>query len=166
MFANLDFQAAQIIDNTIPNDKYAAIVATAETKKTEKGKTGFNLAFSIVMGKYAGRQIFDWSEVPSESTEGYTIKTGARAGTTVSRDENMLTLADRLKTKLHGLGIPEDRMATVTPDDLIGRKVYITVRQDKNNSEQSRVVKLEPASFSDSDVQIADASPVAKNPFL
>ena len=164
MFTDIDFQAAQVIDNTIPNDKYAAVVATAEVRKTEKGKLGFNLAFSIAMGKYAGRQIFDWSEVPSVATAGYTIKSGPHAGTTVSREENMATLANRLKTKLHGIGISENTMSTISPDDMIGRKVFVTTRQDKNNPEQSRVIRVEPASFSDSETTISTNTSI--NPFL
>lgn len=124
LFGDLDVQ--QFDDNpwAIPDDKYEAVVTKSEVGETKAGdKVGWTLTYTIESGRCSGQSVTEWKRVPQRDKP---MEDDHRAGSF-------------LKERLLSLGIPENRLNEVTPDEILGRKVYITTRQRGENVNVQKV---------------------------
>ena len=123
LFGDLDLENAPDDPNAIPDSTYRAFLTDISKKGTQKDphKIGVTFKYRISEGNYEGREVTEWKSAnpgDDERTKGY------------------------LKQRLINLGVPTDRLSQVDPDDLIGKDVYVTV---KNRGEYANVVRVTTA---------------------
>lgn len=157
LFAGLDVAGAD--DLTITPDTYACVISNVEAKLTkgnpEQGKLpklGMTIVYTITYGPKKGLSTQEWKWLPrpedAEANEGDKAKA-----------------LSFLKARLEGLGIPEDRMNTLEPDDLIGLECLVTVKPQKNNPEYTTVGAVKRSTLTDSHANSVTRPSVGGNPF-
>jgi len=119
LFGELDVQSAEEIDYTIPDNVYPAFVFEVKVGMTRGGngktpKLGMTLIYKISEGEYADRQVQEWKQIPQPEDPK-----------NLSEDEKRSL--SYLKSRILSLGIPEERVNSVQPEDLIGTEVVITL---------------------------------------
>ena len=121
LFGELDVQSAEEIDYSIPDNTYPAFVFDVKVGMTKGDpannkpkKLGMTLIYKVSEGQYEGRQVQEWKQIPQPADPK-----------NLTEDEQKAL--SYLKTRMISLGIPENRVNDVTPEDLIGREVVITL---------------------------------------
>lgn len=112
----------------IPDATYRAYVFdVGGVKPTKDGsKQGLTITYKIAEGDYEGEVVREWKEVPQ-----------VPAGTTPSVEQNKKF--GYLRQRFASLGVPAERMATVEADDLVGKKVLVTVKNNNGYVNVNRV---------------------------
>lgn len=142
LFDELEVDVASAKDPfEIPVGMHLCYVTGAEMKVSKNGSKGLALTYKIDGGDHNGTLISEWKNVPDKAA--------------LSTEEGKKSLG-WLKQRLTSLGVPEDRMNSLEPEDLIGIHCYVTV---KKNGEYTNVTKVQVAPDG------ATAEVVA-NPFL
>lgn len=110
--ADLGLDSVEADPNAIPDGKYAAYVYDAKIvayKDTSKGKA-LVLTYKIAPGSiHSGKTVDEWkscNKFDDARSKGY------------------------LKQRILSLGVPENRMADLDPNDLKGTAVYITTKKN------------------------------------
>lgn len=116
IFGDIDWGNVQDDPFQIPDNSYVAYVTKVTVGPTKAGdKIGMTLIYTIDGGQYNGRDVTEWKQIPQ-----------------VTDPKNLTTEEARslsfLKQRMLQLGVPEGRLANVSPDDLIGIRCVITVR--------------------------------------
>lgn len=130
LFGDLDIAAAADDPFNIDEGVYAGVVSGVTTKKSNDGtKKGLVLTYTVTDedSPMVGRKIDEWKNMPQpEDPHNMTPEE--------ERD------ASFLKMRLKSLGVAEEDMNTVGPEDLISTEVIFTV---KKKGEYTNVVKVE-----------------------
>lgn len=129
LFGDLDIASAADNPFSVDPGTYSATVSNVELKDSKAGdKTGLFFTYTITGdGPMVGRSVSEWKTVPQPENPKSPTAEEAQA-------------LSFLKMRLASLGIPEARMNTVTPDDLIGIDVVITVKQKDEYTNITKVV--------------------------
>lgn len=130
LFGELDVASAADNPWKIPANVYACTVTSVTTGPTKAGdKIGMTLVYTIQEGEYEGEDITEWKEIPQPADPRNLTKQEARA-------------LSYLKMRLLELDVPEERMNSVSEDDLVGLDVYVTTREGKNDYVNVQKVEL------------------------
>lgn len=115
LFGELDVQSADDLDYTIPDNAYPAFVFDVKVGPTKnKDKVGMTIIYKISEGEYAERTVQEWKQIPQPADPKNLTQDESRA-------------LSYLKARMESLGVPTDKINSVTPDDLIGTEVVITL---------------------------------------
>lgn len=123
IFGDLDIASASDDPFKVPPNVYNAVVSEVKVGETkDKSKTGMTLIYTISDpgGEHDKKQVREWKHIP----------TPADPKNLSGEDKRAMSF---LKARLLDLGIPEERVNSVTPEDLIGKEVTIDVREGKND---------------------------------
>ncbi len=125
LFGELDVQSAADDPFKVPANVYEATVTDVEVKPTQdNSKVGMTIIYTVTAdsaeGEHVGKTVREWKQIPQPA------------------DPKKLSADDKramsfLKSRLLDLGIPENRINTVEPGDLIGKDVTIQVKEGKND---------------------------------
>lgn len=136
LFGDVAFDKAVDDPNAIPDATYKCFLYDFKVGPTASGdKVGATFVYRIAEGQYEGRDIREWKQVPQKSADAY--------------DENDVKQVSYLKQRLANLGVPDERMNTVTPDDLIGKRVWVTVK-NRNGYVNAQRVTLDDGTTAES----------------
>jgi len=133
IFGDIDIANAEEVSNVLPADTYECVVSNFEVKPTKDGsKLGLNIAYTVSQeGRFKARLIFEWQRVPRPTDTDLDEAGKAQA-------------LSYLKHRLLSLGIPEDRLNTVQPADVIGKTVLVSVKvKPRGGEDQNQVTKVQ-----------------------
>lgn len=120
LFGDLDVASANDDPFKIPPNTYNCTVTAVKVGPTKAGdKVGMTLVYTIQDGEFAGDDITEWKEIPQPADPQNLTKEESRA-------------LSFLKQRLLNLEVPEDKMNSVSDDDLVGMEVYVTTKEGKN----------------------------------
>ena len=141
LFADLDIASAS--DNPFGVDD-GTYKATLSAVKREEGKRGPGLVFEYTVQddeKFEGRKTSEWKNLPvtAANKQGEWEITSA---------QDADTMKSWIKQRLASLGVPEERMNTTSPEDLIGTDVVITLTSKKGYQNITKLV-VDDGGFSD-----------------
>lgn len=147
IFGDLDIANAENDPFSVAPGTYEATVSDVEVKDNkDKTLKGLWITYTITGEDVeTGKKVTEWKTIPNP----------ADPKNPSAEDKRAMSF---LKMRLSSLGIPESRMNTVGPEDLIGTDVVITV---KKNGEYTNVTKVEPYGHRDS---IVDSNPFLEEP--
>lgn len=129
IFGDLDIANAEDDPFSIPPGTYEATVSDVEVKDNkDKTLKGLWITYTVIGETENGKKVSEWKTIPAP----------ADPKNPSAEDKRSMSF---LKMRLSSLGIPESRMNSVQPEDLIGTDVAITV---KKNGEYTNVTKVEP----------------------
>lgn len=130
LFGDLDINSVSDDPFDLPVDKYEAVVSKVEIKSNHTSKnnpesvptTYLVISYTITDGaaeSAIGQTVQDWFRIPKDMND--------------SRGKQSATQAlSWIKRRLLMLGVPESRVDSVSPDDLVGIEVYLDVNKSKN----------------------------------
>ena len=128
LFGDLNLEDAPDDPNAIPDNTYEAYLTDLKKGPTKDGsKVGVTFTYTISEGALDGRKVTEWKSAnptDDEATKGY------------------------LKQRILGLGVPADRISQVDPSDLIGKHVYITVKNRNGYANVNRATLIDADSES------------------
>lgn len=130
LFGELDVASAADNPFAIPANTYLCTITAVSVGLTRaEDKVGMTLVYTIQEGDFEGEDISEWKEIPSPADPQ-----------NLTRDEKRAL--SFLKMRLLELGVPENRINSVTEDDLIGLDVYVTTKDGKNGYVNVNKVEL------------------------
>lgn len=128
IFGDLDIASASDDPFSVAPGTYEAVVSDVEVKDNkDKTLKGLWITYTITGETENGKNVSEWKTIPAP----------ADPKNPSAEDKRSMSF---LKMRLSSLGIPESRMNSVQPEDLIGTEVAITV---KKNGEYTNVTKVE-----------------------
>lgn len=128
IFADIDFGSVPDDPFAIPDNQYLSYVTKVTSGPTNAGdKVGITIVYTISDGAYEGRQITEWKQI---------VHPADPANPTQAEMSSLTYLKSRMKD----LGIPASRLNDIVPDDLVGIKCVITV---KNKGEYRNVTRVQ-----------------------
>jgi len=134
LFGDLDVAAAQEVSYLFDADTYKAIVSDFSVKPTKAGTMwGMNVSYTFLGGKYDGREFKEWQRMPHPADNPQMEPDKAAQAT------------GYIKTRLLSLGVPENRINNITPEEIIGTEIYLSISKKMNKhsgEEQNRVAKI------------------------
>lgn len=120
LFGDLDIASASDDPFGIPAGTYPCIISDAKAgRNKDDNKTGLTIFYKITEGEPAGNTAQEWKTIQSD-------------GDTDPKSDANKKNASYIKMRLRELGIPEDRMNTVEPNDLKGIEGYVTMGEPNN----------------------------------
>lgn len=122
-----DFSEIQEFVAGVPAGTYEVLVAAVETERKDSGNY-LVLSYTITEGSRKGKTHKEFLRI---------VEGGAQS------DGDKFAL-QALKTRLKSLGVPDDKMRTVGPDDLVGVEGVIVLVDDKKNPQYRRVIRFTP----------------------
>lgn len=128
LFDELDLKNAPADPNAIPNGDYVAYLTDVKPGTSQKAPDHKYVIFQYKIeddGPYNGAEISEWKSADPSDDE---------------RKKGWL------KQRLISLGVPEDRVDEVEPDDIIGTKVVLQVKQNGQYTNVNRVTLYEDTS--------------------
>lgn len=130
MFQELGLEDA-VVPGTLPDGTYKAFVYEAKPGSNKAGKPYLILTYKVndPGGVFHEATIDEWKSA--------------------SRDDDAKTKG-YLKQRLSSLGVPDSRMGSLTPQDLVGTEVLITVKNKDNYCNVVKVALVDGANPSDS----------------
>jgi hypothetical protein len=152
IFGDLDVAGAE--SWALTPDTYKMVVSSAEAKLTKNGnKLGLNINYTVVSGPKKGLSAYEWLWIPRKSVpvDGEIIDE--------TKQEHAARSIANLQSRMRAFGIPEARMNDADSDDMIGQPVLVTVKADKNDTEQMRIVKVVLDDTSDDEDDDSDWTP-------
>jgi hypothetical protein len=115
IFGDLDIAGAEDNPFAVPDNMYEAYVTDARVALTKAGdKLGMTLVYTIDGGPQNGKQVSEFKHIPRNEDN---MDPDAKART-----------VSFLKMRLASLGVPEPKMNTLDPTDLIGTACTIVVK--------------------------------------
>jgi hypothetical protein len=125
IFGELDVASAADDPFKVPANVYEASVTDVTVGPTKDGsKVGMTLIYTITEdsadGEHVGKTVREWKEIPQPANPKV-----------LSADDKKAM--SWLKARLLSLGVPENRVNTVEPSDLIGKDVTIVVKEGKGD---------------------------------
>lgn len=135
IFGDLDLANAEDNPFAIPDNTYEAWVTEAKVALTKAGdKLGLTVTYTIDGGEKNGSKVSEFKQVP-------------RAGDDL--DETARNRARSfLKMRLSSLGVPDDKMNTLDPTDLLGTPVVIVVKTKDGYTNVTKVEKRDAGDVS------------------
>lgn len=122
IFGELDVESANDDPFQIPDNTYRATVTDAKVGPTNNGdKVGLTIVYTINSDdEHDGKSVSEWKHIPTPNDPKNLTPEESKA-------------ASFLKQRMLSLGIPAERINSVTPDDLKAREVYITTKTTTSN---------------------------------
>jgi hypothetical protein len=121
IFGDLDIESAADDPFKVPPSVYNCIVEKVEVGPTkDKSKVGMTIIYKITEGDEAGKSVREWKQIPTPADPKNLSPDDKRA-------------MSFLKARMLDLGIPETKINSVKPEDLIAKEVTITVKDGKND---------------------------------
>ncbi len=115
LFGDLDIESAEDNPFAIPDGTYNAFVYDIKAGKTKSGdKFGLTIIYKVSDEAFEGRMAQEWKHVPQPADPKNLSE----------EDQRSMSF---LKQRMQSLGVPNDKINSVTPDDLIGTEVVITL---------------------------------------
>lgn len=138
LFGELDVQSAEDLDFTIPDNTYPAFVFDVKVGPTKnKDKVGMTLIYKISEGEYEDRTVQEWKQIPQPADPKNMTEDEKRS-------------LSYLKARMESLGVPAERINSVTPEDIIGTEVVITlVTKGEYQNVRKVVAKANVAAITD-----------------
>jgi hypothetical protein len=116
MFEGLDLEGAADDPFAIPDGVYDAFVTEFRVGPTkDKSKNGLTTIFRISEGEHEGKTVQRWLLVPSVADPKNPTAEEAKA-------------MSFIKSHLLSLGVPAERVNTVTAEDIVGTEVEISIK--------------------------------------
>lgn len=130
LFEGLDVASAADNPFEIPANTYLTTITSVASGPTRnEDKVGMTITYTIQEGDYAGDDITEWKQIPTPADPHNLTKEEKRS-------------LSFLKMRLLELGVPEDRINSVSEDDLVGLDVYVTTKEGKNGYTNVQKVEL------------------------
>lgn len=145
LFGDLDIASAEDNPFDIPDNTYETYLTDVEVKRSKAGNLGLALGYKIASGAHEGKSISEWKNIPEPEDPA-------------NPSPKDLQAMSFLKSRLIDLGVPEERINSLEPKDLIGTHVYVTT---KKNGEYTNVRSVKLADVDPTDYDI-DRVPPAK----
>lgn len=140
MFGDLDFENAQDDPFAVPDNSYISYLTDVKVGPTKNGdKVGMTLEYTIDEGPHAGKKISEWKQIPQP------------ADPKNPSDDDMRSMSF-IKQRMISLGVPADKINTTNPDDLIGTKCVVAVK-NKGGYTNVRQVTVVDAEFGSDTVE-------------
>lgn len=115
LFGDIDFGSVPDDPFAIPDNSYIAYLTEVKSGPTKAGdKIGLTLTYTITDGEFTGRKVTEWKQIVTPADPAHPTAEEARS-------------LSYLKARMTDLGIPLNRINSITPDDLIGIKCVISV---------------------------------------
>lgn len=132
IFGDLDVESAADDPFAVPNNTYRTILTDAKVGPTKAGdKIGLTITWTIQSeDEHNGKMITEWKHIPDPGDPKNLSDEEKRA-------------ASFLKKRMLDLGIPPERINSVTPDDLIGRECMVRVVTKGDYTNVQKVVLIE-----------------------
>jgi hypothetical protein len=132
IFGELDVEAAADDPFAVPNNTYRTILTDAKVGPTKAGdKIGMTLTWTIQSeDEHNGKMITEWKHIPTPANPKELT------------DEEKRTTSF-LKKRMLDLGIPPERINSITPDDLIGRECMVSVVNNNGYVNVKKVLLVE-----------------------
>lgn len=116
MFGDLDVSQAQDDPFAVPDNSYVCYLTDVKVGPTKNGdKVGMTLEYTIDEGAHNGKKISEWKQIPQP------------ADPKNPSDDDMRSMSF-LKQRVLSLGVPESKVNSIGPDDLIGTKCVVAVK--------------------------------------
>ncbi len=131
LFGDLDLDNAPDDPFLIPDATYRAFLTDVKKGPTKKNphKLYVNFKYKISEGDYEGQEVGEWKSAnASDDTRTKSF----------------------LKQRLISLGVPADRLGVVEPADLIGKEVYVTVKNREGYANVNKVTLVDASETSES----------------
>ncbi len=129
LFGDLDLDNAPDDPFAIPDATYRAFLTNVKKAPTKDGKkTGVTFKYKISEGDYEGREVTEWKS--ANATDDVRTKSF-------------------LKQRIISLGVPTDRLGVVDPGDLIGKEVYVTVKNRNGYANVDKVTLVDASEISE-----------------
>lgn len=133
LFGDLDVESAADDPFEVPPNVYNAVITEVKVGLTkDQSKMGMTIIYKIISDdEHAGKQIREWKHIPQPA------------------DPKNLSADDKrsmsfLKSRLLDLGVPESKINSVEPDDLVGKEVTVSVKKgDKDFINVTKVTLLQ-----------------------
>jgi hypothetical protein len=140
IFGELDVESAADDPFAIPDNTYRAVLTDAKVGPTKAGdKIGLTLIYTINSDdQFNERIVSEWKGIPEPNDPK-----------NLTEDESRQ--AAFLKQRMLSLGIPPERINSVTPDDLIGRECFITIFNKNGYMNIRKLVLIDEGVFDGSD---------------
>ena len=130
LFGDLDIESAEDDPFAIPDNTYDCFLTDVKVGPTKAGdKQGMTLEFTIAEGDHQDKRIQEWKRIPDPAKP-------------LEDDERAKSF---LKARMLDLGIPAERVNSVTADDLLGIHCFVSVKNN-NGYTNVRKVTLAPTS--------------------
>ncbi len=128
LFEGLDVASASDEPWGVSVGWHKFVITKCEVKPTQKGdKKGVNWAFQVIEGTDKGSTHTDWQWVPAASDTSDEAERAKKF----------------LKQRMVLLGIPQDRINQVGPEDMVGIEGYMEIKKDKNDNLRIVNIKLD-----------------------
>ena len=116
IFGDLDIASAADNPFEVPDNTYDCFLTDAVVRKSKDGtKKGLALTYRVASGDHEGKNISEWKTIPEPEDPANPS----------AEDKQAMSW---LKQRMLSLGVPEARMNSVQPSDLVGTHVYVTVK--------------------------------------
>lgn len=149
IFGDLDIANAQDDPFSVAPGTYPATVSDVEVKDNkDKTLKGLWITYTVQGEQETGKKVTEWKTIPSPVDPKNPS----------AQDQRDMSF---LKMRLKSLGVPETRMNTLQPEDLVGTDVVITV---KKNGGYTNITKVEIYTGSDLSDAVSDGD--LTNPFM
>jgi len=106
------------VNNEPPAGTHHGFIVKSEIRNKKDGTKSWVFSYRVADGEHEGKVKEDWRPIPQVANGKFI-------------DDKQVTFARFLKQRLMELGVPEERVGTVTPADVQGTEVYFTI-QEKN----------------------------------
>jgi hypothetical protein len=123
IFGDLDVASASDDPFKVPANTYNAVVSESKVADSKDGsKKGLVLIYTVEDpgSEHHGKNVREWKTIPQPADPKNPSGEDLRA-------------MSFLKARLLDLGVPEERINSIQPDELIGKEVTIDVREGKND---------------------------------
>lgn len=127
LFGDLDVASAEDNPWAVPANTYEADLYKVEVKKDKNDNLGMSFVYKISSGEHVDKTVSEWKAIPQPTDPKNLTPEEKKA-------------ASYLKMRLSSLGVPESRMNSVEPEDLMGLPVVIKVTV---NGEYTNVARVE-----------------------
>ena len=139
MFGDLDLENAQDDPFAVPDNSYVAYLTDVKVGPTKNGdKVGMTLEYTIDEGPHGGKKITEWKQIPQPADPKNPSDDEARS-------------MSFIKQRMLSLDVPADKINEVKPDDLIGTKVVVAVK-NKGGYTNVRSVQVVSPEFSSDNI--------------
>lgn len=117
IFGDMDIASAADDPFAVEDGTYPTLITKCSVQKSNKGGKGLTFDYTIQEGddvneEMVGRKISEWLTIPDENTP----------------EDKVETFKSFIKRRLKALGIPEEEMNSVQPEELINLEPVITVK--------------------------------------
>ena len=146
LFDELDVAGAADNPFAIPDDTYECVVSDVIVKKNAKGNMGMTIKYKVLGGQYDGSEVSEYRRIPHPNDSDKLGQAEAERAKSF------------IKRSLSALGIPEDRMNSVTKEDLVGIRCYVSTQQNGDFTNVREVNLTAPGNVATASAEVSPFS--------